>query len=67
MNEGGNLFEEQPEIQAGEPVIGQNVEPPPGAAEDTDDEEKEPEPQKAPAAAQAAPGQEGQVKGETHI
>lgn len=62
MNEGGNLFEEQPEIQAGEPVIGQNVEPPPGAAEDTDDEEKEPEPQKAPAAAQAVPGQEGQVK-----
>lgn len=48
MNEGGNLFEEQPEIQTGEPAIGQNIEPPEGAAEDTDDEDKEKEPQPQP-------------------
>ncbi|XP_071810988.1 double-strand-break repair protein rad21 homolog isoform X2 [Apostichopus japonicus] len=62
MNEGGNLFEEQPEIQAGEPVVVQNVEPPPGAAEDTDDEEKEPEPPKAPVVPATPTPQDGQIK-----
>lgn len=63
MNEGGNLFEEQPEIQAGEPVVVQNIEPPPGAAEDTDDEEKEPEPPKAPVVPATPTPQDGQIKG----